>query len=156
MKKNLKPQIKTAIRPVEPNIEIFMTKIEQHLIHLARKIDVLIVQNSVKPSAPKDPANASSQSGNRPDRVMYKATCADCSSQCEVPFRPTGDRPVYCKECFAKRKSGGPRANLDQKLAADFQKAGGKLNTPQIKALFGKNKKFKEIKKTKKAKKAKK
>lgn len=38
---------------------------------------------------------------------MYQATCADCSKQCEVPFKPTGERPVYCKECFAARRNGG-------------------------------------------------
>jgi CxxC-x17-CxxC domain-containing protein len=38
-------------------------------------------------------------------RVMYKAVCADCRKDCEVPFKPTGERPVYCKECFAKRKA---------------------------------------------------
>jgi CxxC-x17-CxxC domain-containing protein len=40
-------------------------------------------------------------------REMHKATCADCQKECEVPFKPSGDRPVYCKECFAKRKGGG-------------------------------------------------
>lgn len=34
-------------------------------------------------------------------REMFKATCAECGRPCEVPFRPSGDRPVYCKECFA-------------------------------------------------------
>ena len=43
--------------------------------------------------------------GGRP-REMFKATCADCKKECEVPFRPSGDRPVYCKDCFAKRKGG--------------------------------------------------
>ena len=42
-------------------------------------------------------------------REMHKATCADCSKECEVPFKPSGDRPVYCRECFAKRKGGGGR-----------------------------------------------
>jgi len=37
---------------------------------------------------------------------MFKAICADCGKECEVPFKPSGDRPVYCKECFAKRKGG--------------------------------------------------
>ena len=37
-------------------------------------------------------------------REMHKAVCADCKKECEVPFRPSGDRPVYCKECFGKRK----------------------------------------------------
>jgi len=30
-----------------------------------------------------------------------------CNKECEVPFKPSGDRPVYCKECFSKRKGGG-------------------------------------------------
>jgi CxxC-x17-CxxC domain-containing protein len=38
-------------------------------------------------------------------REMHKAVCADCGKECEVPFKPSGDRPVYCKECFMKRKS---------------------------------------------------
>ena len=37
-------------------------------------------------------------------REMHKATCAECQKECEVPFKPSGDRPVYCKECFSKRK----------------------------------------------------
>ena len=41
--------------------------------------------------------------GGQP-REMYKATCADCNKECEVPFKPSGDRQVYCKECFSKRK----------------------------------------------------
>ncbi len=40
-------------------------------------------------------------------REMHKATCAECKKECEVPFKPSGDRPVYCKECFSKRKDSG-------------------------------------------------
>ncbi|MBU9888350.1 MAG: DNA-directed RNA polymerase [Candidatus Omnitrophica bacterium] len=40
-------------------------------------------------------------------REMHKANCADCKKECEVPFKPREDRPVYCNECFAKRKEGG-------------------------------------------------
>ena len=40
---------------------------------------------------------------NRP-REMHKTICADCKQECEVPFKPSGDRPVYCKDCFSKRK----------------------------------------------------
>ena len=42
-------------------------------------------------------------------REMHKATCAECKQECEVPFKPSGDRPVYCKECFSKRKDSGSR-----------------------------------------------
>ena len=44
---------------------------------------------------------------NKGPREMHKTTCADCQKECEVPFKPSGDRPVYCKECFSKRKGGG-------------------------------------------------
>lgn len=46
--------------------------------------------------------------GGRP-REMFKATCASCQKECEVPFKPSGDRPVYCKECFSKRKESSNR-----------------------------------------------
>jgi len=36
---------------------------------------------------------------------MFQAVCADCKKDCEIPFKPSGDRPVYCKECFSRRKS---------------------------------------------------
>ena len=42
-------------------------------------------------------------------REMHKANCADCQKECEVPFKPSGGRPVYCKECFSKRKDSGGR-----------------------------------------------
>ena len=48
-------------------------------------------------------------SGNRRfdsrPREMHKATCAECKKECEVPFKPTEGKPVYCKECYAKRKN---------------------------------------------------
>lgn len=43
---------------------------------------------------------------DRRPREMHKANCAECKRECEVPFKPREDRPVYCKECFAKRKEG--------------------------------------------------
>jgi CxxC-x17-CxxC domain-containing protein len=46
---------------------------------------------------------------NRPPREMHKAVCADCKQECEVPFKPSGDRPVYCKNCYPKHAP--PRSN---------------------------------------------
>ena len=31
---------------------------------------------------------------------MHDATCGDCGKDCEVPFEPRQDKPVYCNECF--------------------------------------------------------
>lgn len=38
------------------------------------------------------------------NRTMYKATCSDCGKECEVPFKPTEGRPVYCRECYRKHR----------------------------------------------------
>ncbi len=45
--------------------------------------------------------------GNRPIRPveMHKAVCSTCGNECEVPFKPSGDKPVYCRDCFAKNRS---------------------------------------------------
>lgn len=37
-------------------------------------------------------------------REMHKAICSDCKQDCEVPFKPTEGKPVYCKECYSKHK----------------------------------------------------
>lgn len=44
--------------------------------------------------------------GERPR--MYGAICSDCGVECEVPFKPTDSKPVYCSDCF---ESGDNREN---------------------------------------------
>ncbi|OIO39824.1 hypothetical protein AUJ61_03315 [Candidatus Pacearchaeota archaeon CG1_02_30_18] len=38
----------------------------------------------------------------------HKATCSECGQECEVPFKPTPGKSVYCFECF-KEKNPRPR-----------------------------------------------
>lgn len=44
--------------------------------------------------------------GDRPE--LFNTTCTACGKSCDVPFRPSGDKPVYCRECFAEK---GPNDN---------------------------------------------
>lgn len=37
----------------------------------------------------------------RPERQFYDVQCAACGQMTQVPFRPKGDRPVYCRSCYA-------------------------------------------------------
>jgi CxxC-x17-CxxC domain-containing protein len=37
---------------------------------------------------------------SRGPREMFDAVCARCGKDTQVPFRPTGARPVYCSDCF--------------------------------------------------------
>jgi CxxC-x17-CxxC domain-containing protein len=34
------------------------------------------------------------------DDPKYTAVCSDCGCECEVPFQPHADRPVYCRKCW--------------------------------------------------------
>jgi len=44
-------------------------------------------------------------------RQMYPVICAQCGVETEVPFQPTGVKPVYCLACFDKlRQSNQPTA----------------------------------------------
>ena len=38
-------------------------------------------------------------------REMHPVVCAECGRDTMVPFQPRGDRPVYCDECFSKRRT---------------------------------------------------
>ena len=44
--------------------------------------------------------------GNRNSgpREMHKAVCDECKKECEVPFKPTEGKPVFCRECFQKKR----------------------------------------------------
>jgi len=35
---------------------------------------------------------------------MHKAICSECGQECEVPFKPTEGKPVFCRECYRKKK----------------------------------------------------
>ena len=37
-------------------------------------------------------------------REMFSATCDNCGREAQVPFRPSGSKPVYCADCFASRR----------------------------------------------------
>jgi len=33
---------------------------------------------------------------------MTQVVCDGCGDSCEVPFKPTSNKPIYCKKCFSK------------------------------------------------------
>lgn len=43
---------------------------------------------------------------------LHKAICSECGNNCEVPFRPTGEKPVYCNDCFGGKKSREERGGF--------------------------------------------
>lgn len=61
--------------------------------------------------------------GSDRDKQMFKATCSECGKSCEVPFRPTGDKPVFCSDCFNKKREssdtrgGAPKRDFNDRHA---------------------------------------
>lgn len=41
-------------------------------------------------------------------REMHTATCSSCGKSCQVPFQPSGEKPVYCSDCFQGQRSSRP------------------------------------------------
>jgi CxxC-x17-CxxC domain-containing protein len=39
-------------------------------------------------------------------REFFLAICAECGKEAQLPFKPQGDRPVLCIECFAQKRTG--------------------------------------------------
>lgn len=65
---------------------------------------------------------------------MYKAVCADCGNECEVPFKPDGKTPAYCRECYLKRKS-----ELSKEVFAVLHKPNRAVNPVAIVATVDKD-----------------
>jgi CxxC-x17-CxxC domain-containing protein len=45
---------------------------------------------------------------------VFKVVCSECSVECEVPFQPKADKPVFCKKCWSKHKPVHPRPRIRQ------------------------------------------
>lgn len=102
-------------KQVKQDVAELIIGIQQQLVSLERKIDALMSRSPDRPSVGGQHRETRQDRGPR-ERILYKAVCADCNKECEVPFRPSGDRPVYCKECFSSRKGGGSfHANRDNR-----------------------------------------
>lgn len=37
-------------------------------------------------------------------REMHTAVCSECGGPAQVPFKPRGDKPVYCSSCFSTKR----------------------------------------------------
>ncbi|MGI6308697.1 MAG: zinc-ribbon domain containing protein [Dethiobacteria bacterium] len=55
-------------------------------------------------SARKAQDNSSRREHNRSPRQMFSTACANCGKIARVPFQPTGDKPVYCEDCFQSHR----------------------------------------------------
>ncbi len=70
------------------------------------------------------------------DREMFDAVCDNCGKNCQIPFRPTNGRPVYCSDCFEKgnneprndSQNRGQRNSEQTDYKAELQELNAKLD----------------------------
>ena len=131
MKKIIKHKSSSVPQEDKPDMAAVINQMREQLISLEKKMDMLLLRSPEKPSYQKPfqksfqrfdhsqqrNHNKGDRDNNFRERSFTKVICSDCRKECEVPFKPSGDRPVYCKECFAKRKEnrGEPKENHDNK-----------------------------------------
>lgn len=46
---------------------------------------------------------AAREGGLSGERPLFAAVCSACGKDTQVPFKPTPGKPVYCRDCYAKR-----------------------------------------------------
>lgn len=72
---------------------------------------------------------------------MHQAVCDNCRKSCEVPFRPTSGKPIFCSDCFQNSRGSDSRRSTNsddrqmfeavcdecgQSCKVPFQPSGGK------------------------------
>ncbi len=67
---------------------------------------------------------------------MFKTTCSNCGKECEVPFRPTSGKSVYCSDCF--EKMGGRKSDSPRPERSDFRAPSVDQNKNQLDAINAK------------------
>ena len=43
------------------------------------------------------------------EREMFDVVCSDCGQKTQVPFKPDGERPVYCRDCYRNHRPARQR-----------------------------------------------
>jgi CxxC-x17-CxxC domain-containing protein len=68
---------------------------------------------------------------------MFSAVCANCGKQCEVPFRPSGNKPVLCRDCFQNNRGSDSRRPERRSFdRPDFNRNDNRNTAPDYKAQF--------------------
>lgn len=73
-----------------------------------------------KSDRPKTFGTKESRSGN--GFKLHEAICDKCGQKCDLPFEPTGNKPIYCRSCFRENQNSGERFEQRNKPHDRFEK----------------------------------
>jgi len=58
------------------------------------------------------------------DRERFDAVCDECGEACQVPFRPSSGKPIFCDDCFSKNKKRDGSRDFDRNDRNDRRSSG--------------------------------
>jgi CxxC-x17-CxxC domain-containing protein len=103
----------------ETDLAGLVNKMYKQLVALEKKVDSLINLSAdraqdgdrLQKSGPRfkhfEPSGGAKYHDRSKKRNFTQAVCSECGKECEIPFKPTGDRPVYCRDCFSAHNDSG-------------------------------------------------
>lgn len=130
-------RIKEEVKMIKvlPKRPIKAEKIKTETVPIARKeTPVYKTVNALQPTEAKEESPAilpdlvgsAKIPGTRPsgteesgEKQLYEATCDTCGEKIQVPFKPDGSRPTFCKECFKDYQRAMAKAKNEQLLSDD-------------------------------------
>ena len=60
---------------------------------------------------------------------MHSAVCDKCADDCEVPFKPTQGKPIYCDDCFKdKSRESGSRSDFGKQSGNQSKESHDQIN----------------------------
>jgi CxxC-x17-CxxC domain-containing protein len=75
-------------------------------------------------SSPNKYDDKNKRHSNRGSKELHSTICSECKKETKVPFKPTGVKPVYCRECYQKHKPHEGFKNLQ----GPSSRSGGRSN----------------------------
>jgi len=67
---------------------------------------------------PFDDSRRGDRDFNRRAPEMHTVVCDKCGEECQVPFKPTSSKPVYCSACFRSQDQGsGSRRETSRRIS---------------------------------------
>lgn len=85
----------------EPIVE--ETKAEEPKVEEIKAEELKTEEPVSSTTAPADDTVIST-STDQMGRQLYNVKCAKCGKDAQVPFKPSGDRPVFCRDCYAQQR----------------------------------------------------
>jgi len=87
----------------EPVVEAEESKDEQSADEDSTSTDEAVAEEPVAPAATSS-SEPEAVGTDAQGRQLYRVKCSSCGNDTEVPFKPSGNRPVYCRDCYMKNR----------------------------------------------------